>query len=749
MTTNSVQSNAHCLVVYDDSTKELGRWVVGICKQRLPHLLSHVGDHLTDEANFYQIATSEDGKLRSAMSPEQTTTSVTVVVVAFFDGLSDGAKTVFAQFKTWAAERKTNLVVQALNAKKGSHTLMDNEDALISSIVKKLPGGGGALTTAAAKKTTAPSASDDGVLIQEETIEVDVTAEALSRRLRLGQGECFWTVAGTEETLPAAIQLLRNVVKELSSEMFPVTSEPRPLPKSRLPASTSGAVGGGSGVVLAQEFMVRTHRELEHIEMRLAMCGNVDSGKSTITSVLTRGIRDDGRGHARAFVFNHKHEQDTGRTSSVSENHLGFDAAGNVMNYDGKSVAATVVAATTAAAAAKHTDPNNSAEENTTTTTIAKQAHISHISTHDLAMRSDKVITLYDLAGHEKYLKTTVLGMTRSMPDYACIVVSANNGIQRMTKEHLGLCLALKLPFFVVVTRIDSTPDNVRQETSQTILKLLKMPTVKKLPFPVRKTDDVIVAAKNLMYDRITPIFEVSNVTGQGIADVLQFLNLLPCRKDWASLVTMPREMIIDSTFFVTGVGTVVGGIITQGRFKTGDTVWLGPDGLGAFRTTQIKSIHVKGVETDHVDAGNDAALCLKKEKRSAVRKGNVLLEMSDAKRMPSSYWQFEAEIVILYHSTTISTNYEPVIHSTTVRQSARIMLVEQEVLRTGDRSTVRFHFLYRPEFMQVGQRMIFREGRTKGIGTVTKLIEVSDDTFLGNARSKAKEVVRATHQPR
>lgn len=38
--------------------------------------------------------------------------------------------------------------------------------------------------------------------------------------------------------------------------------------------------------------------------------------------------------------------------------------------------------------------------------------------------------------------------MTGSMPDYACIVISANNGIQRMTKEHLGLCLALKIPFY-------------------------------------------------------------------------------------------------------------------------------------------------------------------------------------------------------------------------------------------------------------------------------------------------------------
>ena len=64
--------------------------------------------------------------------------------------------------------------------------------------------------------------------------------------------------------------------------------------------------------------------------------------------------------------------------------------------------------------------------------------------------------------------------MTGSMPDYACIVISANNGIQRMTKEHLGLCLALKIPFYVVITRIDMTPEPVTKNTTENVLKLLK-----------------------------------------------------------------------------------------------------------------------------------------------------------------------------------------------------------------------------------------------------------------------------------
>lgn len=52
-------------------------------------------------------------------------------------------------------------------------------------------------------------------------------------------------------------------------------------------------------------------------EVRCAVVGNVDSGKSTTLGVLTRGGLDDGRGRARVGLFRHKHEIETGRTSSV------------------------------------------------------------------------------------------------------------------------------------------------------------------------------------------------------------------------------------------------------------------------------------------------------------------------------------------------------------------------------------------------------------------------------------------------
>lgn len=62
------------------------------------------------------------------------------------------------------------------------------------------------------------------------------------------------------------------------------------------------------------------------------MVGNVDAGKSTLLGVLTHVELDNGRGHARQKLFRHKHEMESGRTSSVGNDILGFDCQGNVVN---------------------------------------------------------------------------------------------------------------------------------------------------------------------------------------------------------------------------------------------------------------------------------------------------------------------------------------------------------------------------------------------------------------------------------
>ncbi|KAG5495256.1 hypothetical protein JKF63_02311 [Porcisia hertigi] len=728
-----------------------------------------------------------------------------LVIVIFWDGQAEVSKVALAQLKQlcekkWVASHAPQLgenvevILQALNAKCGAASIMNNKVALVTSLRKKLQTSAMAAkgwwregtlhravryadaTAAATLSTTtqAPVRSSGGDSSAAAAPapaavsgEADLSVDAIRRAVDNGQGETFFLLCDSDRVgLANKVETLKQNCEVAELGCAPVMMEPREVHLQRKGIGTSGcpasanigdnktAAGAPSPttMLVAQEFLLRRRCPPAALfELRLAMCGNVDSGKSTLTSVLTRGCCDDGRGLARAFVFKHKQEFMTGRTSSVSENHLGFSADGGVVNYTLlqpqrseaklRPLAPAEVALHLANSAAAVSAGTHSAAGSAG----GSGAHmLRQYTPKEIATRSSKVVTLYDLAGHERYLKTTVLGMTRNMPDYACIVISANNGIQRMTKEHLALCLALKLPFFIVVTRIDATPANVHDETLSNIHKLLKIPTVRKLPYPVRRHDEVTLAAKNLRHDRIAPIFEVSNVTGAGIPDVLQFINLLPVRKDWREARKMPREMIIDSTFFITGVGTVVGGVVTQGVFRVNDTVLLGPDGFGHFRPVVIKSIHIKGVDSSFAEASNDAALCLKKEKRSAIRKGNVLV---DAAHSPKSFWQFEAEIVILYHSTTIMANYEPVIHSTTVRQSARITYVAREVLRTGDKSLARFHFLYRPEYMKEGQRLVFREGRTKGIGTVTKLICESDD-LLFSKRKLRKKLQEKLHAP-
>ena len=56
---------------------------------------------------------------------------------------------------------------------------------------------------------------------------------------------------------------------------------------------------------------------------------------------------------------------------------------------------------------------------------------------------------------------------------------------------------------------------------------------------------------------------------------------------------------------------------------------------------------------------------------------------------------------------------------------------MSQDCLRTGDKALVHFRFIKHPEYIKPGQRMVFREGRTKAVGNVARLIPHS---ILGNS---------------
>lgn len=134
------------------------------------------------------------------------------------------------------------------------------------------------------------------------------------------------------------------------------------------------------------QYLVRRRVDrADFMEIRVAVVGNVDAGKSTLLGVLTHSELDNGRGFARQRLFRHKHEMESGRTSSVGNDILGFDSVGNVVN---------------------------------------KPDH-GTLDWVKICEKSAKVITFIDLAGHERYLKTTVFGMTGHAPDFGMLMVSA------------------------------------------------------------------------------------------------------------------------------------------------------------------------------------------------------------------------------------------------------------------------------------------------------------------------------------
>jgi len=495
----------------------------------------------------------------------------------------------------------------------------------------------------------------------------------LKWRLQEGQGEAIYEIGveddGTcsglsEQDLEASLETLRGMAEELKAHVTMLRN-----------------IQGKKGRI-AEVLVRQVPEDGDFVDVRVAVVGNVDSGKSTIVGVLTTGRLDNGRGLARSTVFRHRHELESGRTSSISQQIMGLDLDGNLVN----------------------------------------EGCVREMTWSEIVERSSKVFTFIDLAGHERYIKTTVYGMTGCVPDYAMIVVGANMGVLRMTREHLGLALALKYPLIFVVTKVDMCPENILKQTVEDISKIMRSPGIRKMPYIIKNESDVVSCAKSLANDtRVAPIFLTSSVTGKDLPLLRLLLNLLPPRKAFDTDPAAGGCLHIDDTFQVAGVGTVVAGTLLRGSMTLKSHVMLGPDSNGHFQAVHVKSIMNKRLPVSRVAAGQTATFALKKVKKNQIRKGMVLAEAS---MNPRACLRFTAEVVVLNHHTTIAENYQPVVHCLTVRQASKITSISTEgnVLRTGDRARVAFEFLYRPEFMVLGARMIFREGRTKGIGKIVTI---------------------------
>ncbi|KAI9678655.1 MAG: hypothetical protein M1817_005712 [Caeruleum heppii] len=503
-------------------------------------------------------------------------------------------------------------------------------------------------------------------------------ADVLRLRLDEGNGETLFDLGSendgrsmhlTRDEWDAALARLREVATILKADCRVLLTHN--VGGEEEASSKNDKEKGASGKVMIRQ---KPETVEDVIETRIAVV--VDAGKSTMLGVLVKGGLDDGRGKARVNLFRHKHEVESGRTSSVGMEIMGFDTVGEV---------------------------------------VASNVPGRKLSWEEIGKRAAKVISFTDLAGHERYLRTTVFGLLSSSPNYCLLMVAANNGLIGMSKEHLGIALALNVPVLVVITKIDICPPHILQETVTQLTKIMKSQGARKIPIFIKNREECINTATQFVSQRICPIFQVSNVTGESLDLVRIFLNILPHHGHYDAQA--PFEFLVNDTFSVPFVGTVVSGVVKSGLIHAGDSILIGPDSLGQFTTTTIRTIERKRIQVPVCSAGQSASFALKRVRRKDVRKGMVVLPKMD--QPPKVYREFIAEVLILSHATTIKPRYQAMLHVGPVSQTCAIIDIDRDYVRTGDRATVAFRFVQRPEYLGIGDRLLFREGRTKGLGIV------------------------------
>ena len=437
---------------------------------------------------------------------------------------------------------------------------------------------------------------------------------------------------------------------------------------------------------------------LETKDIRVAILGSVNVGKSSLVGVLSKGIKDDGNGYARSFVLKHKHEKNKGQTSDISVQLMGFSNKEQVLP----------------------TMLNNKIIKNF----------------REIASKSTHRLMLVDLCGHEKYLKTTISGVIGQKPNLILLIISASDGILKMTREHLAICIALKLPFAIIITKIDLAPPKIFEDTKKKINKFIQKAKLRK--YVVTDTSNIENISK-IVNNSIVPIFEISNTTNEGIPLLRNFL------AEYTHNFKYPNKSIenesdnneqlfqINSVYSVPGVGIVVGGIFEKGKkISVGDKFMLGPGFNKEYTKVIIKSIHSQCIPTDCVFMGQNFTLGLanagKKNdlKRSKILKGSVLIShnLYNKLNIALNVNKFKAEIKILHHHSTIRVGYSPVLHIDSIKQYAKIIAIYSmngeplNYLMTGNKGIVVFKFR-KTEFLQPGKKLLFRDGGAKGIGTI------------------------------
>jgi len=495
-------------------------------------------------------------------------------------------------------------------------------------------------------------------------------AAQLRHRVLSGDGEATYVVGVTDDgglagISPAKFSESMDVLSLLAEEAGAHIEEVKTWGVDGVSENGSTASDGIVGVATVSEGSVLA--DDDHIVVGTA--GHVDHGKSTLVGSLVTGDADDGEGGTRGFLDVQPHEVERGLSADLSYGVYGFDEDGEPIRMDNphrKDDRARVVEA------------------------------------------SDRLVSFVDTVGHEPWLRTTIRGLVGQKLDYGLLTVAADDGVTETTREHLGILLATDLPTIVAITKTDLVDEERVAEVERDVEQALR--EVDKTPLRVERHG--VDTAIDEISETVVPVVTTSAVTKEGLDDLDEMFEALPKTAGEVG----DFRMYVDRTYNVQGVGAVASGTIKSGEVEAGDELLLGPMQDGSFREVEVRSIEMHYHRVDEAKAGRIVGIALKGVREQDIERGMVLLP-ADAD--PSPVREFEAEVMVLNHPTRIGDGYEPVVHLETVSEAAAFY-PEGGQLLPGDAGKSRVRFKFRSYLVEEGQKFVFREGSSKGVGTVT-----------------------------
>lgn len=405
------------------------------------------------------------------------------------------------------------------------------------------------------------------------------------------------------------------------------------------------------------------------MDIRIALIGESQVGKSTLVGVLSKGVRENGKGSARNAILVHQHEKKQGTTASVSQHSVHFDSLGKILKPTKKS--------------------------------------------SQVLLNSSKIISLIDLPGHEKYKSTLLNGLISQSPDYAALMIDPSTFNPITNQEYLNLLVALNIPHFIILTKCEK----VSNKNLDSVLDFLTSALSKqqKLLIEVQSQSDALLLSKTFVNEKIVPVFSFSLKTQKNSEFFVQFLNLLPNIHSWDPLSA--TEFYVEKCF-QKETGTVLCGFLKKGVISLGNRLLLGPDNIGNFQNVEIRTIRVKELERVEALAGQFCSLLVAEIVES--RKGMVLV---DSEKVAKTVYEFECWMWTIDSGLerNVKSSYKPLIYMQNSSQCTCIVLGPR-IVSSNEPMKFRLRFLYRPEFLEMGSRIMVRDSFMTAVGTVSCL---------------------------